>query len=467
MKRTTVIVILALLGIATAISTASAARRAKPLKAYLSGARIAIVEGRPEEALTLLDSISINYGEVPEAYDLSYKVYVDLMESAAGVEAKRPYLDKMVLYIDSLHMACENEEIDKDLKEDCQEFIEFADSTKLKYWREYYNLGIEQLNAIERLKQQLETETDSSRQAYIRKDIQQNIDSVIANMGLVILIDSADHRPYVAIGNAYEKQGSYEKAIEWMERGYKKADDPTSLLLPLAYNYIQLDNYCGAIPFYEEYIQDNPDDAANLFNLSICYNNCGLDPENRHYLDSAMSAYAQILELQPDNVNVLANAGRYYIMQAQVVSDSASRYRREEKPDSAEIYDSKRREMFDSARTYFGKAFELVPDNAMIAEQFAFTSALLNDCATAVTAFEKVAEARPEDAGNWTSMGDCYLQMGEWENAIRAYEQVAELTPGKPQIWENLAALYKEVGQDQKSAAAARKVKELTGGSGQ
>jgi len=440
------------------------AARAKPLKAYLSGAKIAVVEGRPEEALILLDSIAIAYGEVPEAIDLRARVYYDKIESASGSEAKRPYVQKLVAYIDTLHMACENKEIDKKLRKDCDEMVGFQDSTRVKFFREFYNAGRSQLKSIEKLATELQNETDSTRRQYIERDIQSNIDSVIVNMNIALLIDSTDFSPYVAIGDAYSKQGNYEKAVEWMKRGYDHAASKINLLQPLAYNYVQMSDYCSAIKYYKEWLESNPEDANIMFFLSICYNNCGIDKGNDAYADSAMMVYRQILDVQPENDQVLASAGRYFIRQAQLASDSASAYRKSEDTLTAAQWDTTRAEMFDSAQVYFGRAFKLKPDDVTIAEQYGFASALQQDCASAVAGFEVVAKARPDDAGNWTSLGDCYLRMQDYDNAMRAYEKVAELSPKKVQVWENLQALYQQTGQKQKAAAAAKKVKELTTG---
>ena len=464
MRRTATILALAILAFTFATSGSQAKRSTKPLKAYITGARIAIVEGRPEEAIGLLDTIAINHGPIPEALDLRAKVYVDKLESAAGPEAKRPYVGLMVAYIDSLHMACESKDVEKKYRKKCDEYLELADSTKLKYFRQFYGFGLDQLRAIEGLADALANEADSSRRAYLERDIAANIDSVIMNMGMALMIDSTDYSPYVAIGDAYAKQGDYKKSGEWMQKGYDKAADPGKLLLPLAFNYVKIDDYCGAIRFYKEYLASNPSDTLTMFYLSICYNNCSLTEGNDSFADSAMTVYRQLLQLDPLYMDALIGGGRYFTMQARHYSDSAASYRNQEKIDVARQFDVKRDEMFDSARAYYKTAFDAYPDDIDIAEQYGFTSALLQDCPSAVLGFEKVAAARPDDADNWISLGDCYLQMGSWPNALRAYEKVSVLQPERRQIWENLEALYTEVGDKAKAAEAAKKAAALKKG---
>ena len=463
MKTTLRILVLVLLGIALVASTTQAA---KPLKALLSGAKIAIVEGRPNEALGLLDTISINYGPVPEAYQWTFRVYADKLDAASGLDAKRPNLEMLLTYIDSLHMVCDGSIEIKDKKKltkDCGEYIQLADSTKVKYFRLFYNQGHEQIKALERLAGDLKNETDSSRIEYIRGEIQENIDSCIANMSMAIMVDSAEFSPYVAIADAYDRAENYDQATAWMTRGYDRAKDPTILSQQLAYYFIQNDDYCGAIPFLKSYVEKNQDDLTTMGYLAACYNNCGLTPNKRIYLDSAMAVNRQILARSPEQPDILEAGGRYFLTQAQTLLDSANSARQGGDEANARRFDAARREMFDSSRTYFKKAWDLKPDDAMLAEQYAFTSAILEDCESAVTGFEVVAKAYPDDVGNWTSMGDCYLRMAKFADAIRAYEKVAELTPDKVLIWENLSALYSHEGMNDKAASAAAKAKTLKG----
>ncbi|MEA2030130.1 MAG: tetratricopeptide repeat protein [candidate division Zixibacteria bacterium] len=454
MKRMRIAIILILAGLMVA-GQAEAGRRKKNVGAYISGAKIAIVGGRFEEALALLDTLAQVYGPHAEGLSRTSQVYVDIIDSKSGTEKKKPFVEKFVSYVDSLRMCCENEDIDENYRDDCDEYLTLADSTKVNYWRQFYNLGVEQLNKIGQLVKDLENETDSSYLDYIENSIQANIDSVKGNMTLAILIDPADYRPYIAIGNAYEYKGNFEKAAEWMFKGLEKAEDRSPLLLPIAYNYIKQNDYESAIPFFVEHCEANPSDEGSLMNLSICYNNSGI-------LDSAMAVYRKILKVNPDNIDALSYSGRYFLIKAQNISDSAKHYRSIDDTEEAKKWDANRTEAFDSAQVYFKQAFQLQPDNKSIAEQYSFVSALIEDFKSAVEGSEKVAELDPDNVENWTSLGDYHLQLKSYKGAIRAYENVVRLKPDRVQIWENLVALYNEVGDVTKKAEAEAKIKELS-----
>jgi len=474
-KRFLTVLTIIMVGLIMA-GTIDARKKKKNIKAYLSGTKISIVEGRAMEALTLLDTVAAFYGPHAQALSLRSQIYVDLIDGEPNPDKKKDYVQLMVTYADSLKLCCENDEIEKKYKKDCDKYLELTDSTKIKYWREFYNLGVEQLTNIEELVEDLRTENDSTTIAYLERDIMVNIDSVQDNMDMALAIDSTDHRPYVAIGNAWERKGDYQKAIDWMLLGLEKSTDSLRLLLPLAYNHIKLDDYCGAIPYYNLYCDKVPTDTMNLYYLSVCYSNCSAvitdsvaneDGSfssvrgNTFYIDSAMTTYRKILELDPNHIDVLKGAGRYFFMKASQMSDSASYSRSINKEEDFQKWNTERDVMFDSARVYFKTAYEMEPDDMEIAEQYAFACALLENCEEAIIGYIKVSELAPDNVDNWTWLGDCQLRMKKFDDAVTAYENVVRVNPYDKKIWENLAALYKQVGNKAKETEAKAKIKEL------
>ena len=454
MKRISTVLVLALAGLLL-VGQADAKKKKKNVGAYISGAKIAIVEGRPHEALRLLDTLAMTYGPHAQALSLSGMVYVDLIDRESDAANKKPLVEILCDYSDSLAMCCGNEEIKKKYRKDCKKYMEKADSTQIKYWREFYNLGVEQLTNLDELAADLEVETDSASRVYIEGDIQVNIDSVQNNMILAIMLNPVDHRPYVAIGNAWERKGDFIQAIEWLHKGLEKTSDRSSLLLPIAHNYIKQNDYCGAIPFFKEHCVANTTDERNLMNLSICFNNCDMP-------DSAMIVYREMLAINQDDTDVLGYSGRFFLVEAQRFSDSASSYRSNDDDETADKFSAFRAESFDSAQGYFKRAFTLLPDDQSFAEQYSFVSALLEDYESAIEGYERVAKLDPDNGGNWTWLGDCYLRLAKFENAIVAYENVVRVQPNELAVWENLSDLYQEVGNKTKQAEALTRVKELS-----
>lgn len=443
-------------------SMAEARGRKLPVGAYIKSAKIDIVSGdldRYPEALAMLDSLAMHYGPHAEALYLTSQIYVDYIEQTAGPWDKKPYVESMVAYIDSLHMCCENEDIKKKYRDDCDEYLTKADSVQVKYWREFYNSGIEQLNAVQSSIEDLQTETDSTSRAFLTKTKEAKSDSCIANLQLAMVIAPESPESYVALGTLYEFEGEYEKAIEMLKMGMSDSTAREQLLLPIAYNYIGMDDYCGAIPYLKEKvegIEGQPDasDLENMYNLTVCYNNCGI-------YDSAFIYYQEILKYAPENTTVLSSIGRYFNQQARYAADSARALREAEQPDAAAEWQEKVNEYFDSSSVYFKQAFQIKPENPTYVEDYAIVSYLREDWFEAARAFEQLTELQPEIKDHWVSLGDCLLKTNQFEKAVDAYESAVELTPDDMAIWENLALLYKELGQTAKAAEAEKKAENL------
>jgi len=435
--------------------------RKLPPSAYVKSAKIEILSGDPKRyrlAVALLDSLFMHYGPHAEGLDLMGKIMVDGMEKAANPINKQPYVLKMVAYFDSLRACCDNKDIKKKFRKDCDKVVLLADSTEVKFWREYYNLGIEQLNYVQELASELESETDSSTRVFTENTRDANIDSCIANFNLAIMIDPRDYQPYVATGNAYEYKKDFPTAIEWLSQGLDKVSNREKLLLPIAYDNIRLDQYCDAIPFLKEYADIVPIDSAmaqDVFkHLSSCYNNCQM-------YDSAASVYLTILEHDPENTEILTSMGRYFNQVARSASDSGKEARSAEDDTRADLWQGKQQEAIDSSIVYFRQVFELKPDDIFAAEEYGMVSAIRGNYEDAVVAFTALTELDPEKVENWTSLGDCHLYLKDFVNAIPAYEKVVALEPDNRSTWERLKGLYVETRQKDKQAEAEKKLKEL------
>jgi len=444
------------LGIIFLVSGAEAKKKRKlPIGAYIKSAKIEILSGdieRYPKAIAFLDSLFMNYGPHAEALELMANIYVDYIEKASTPEEKWPYVKKMVAYHDSLKMCCENEEINKKYKKDCEKLVQVADSTNIKYWRQFYNSGIEQLHVVDESFKEMNIETDSAALAFMQKRLDAKIDSCMINMQVAISIDPSEYRTYVSIGSLYEKIDKYEKAIEWLSKGLEKTtSDRAILLLPIAYNYIQMNEYCKSIPYFKEYVELTPDDIGNMGNLAACYNNC-------KFYDSAVMVNEQILALDSQNVNAMISIGQYFNQEA---ASASSRQSQATDEAEKEKWQKEKMAYFDSSLVYFDKAFVLEPDNPEVVEQYALVNAILEKYEVAVIAFNKMVELKPSDINNWISLGDCNLYIKDYKNAVVAYEKVVELDETRVPIWENLVALYKELNMPAKEKDAEKKYQEL------
>lgn len=453
-SRILVLLIIPLMLAGTALAGKPKGRKL-PLGSYIKSAKIKILKGDSTgyaEARYMLDSLFLHYGPHAEALYLMGQMAVDGIETAPNIAAKGEFSRILVAYADSLHMCCDNKEVKKKYRKGCKKYTSLMDSIKVKYWRQFYHAGAEHLKEIETLKEEQETETDSSALAFISKSIAASTDTCAANLQVAMSIDPTDYQSYVAMGTAYELQDDFATAIEWLEKGLELTSDRATMLLTIAYDYIQIEDYCGAVPYFAEHAQDDPGDLANKNNLAICLNNCEM-------YDSAVTVYRGILESDENNTSALTSIGRYHNHQARLASDSARRYQDEENDAQMKAWRQNRQSCFDSAKVHFLKAFDLLPEDEFIAGELGRASYVLGDFKTSAMAFDRLTQLVPADLENWTTLGDCYLQLKEFEKAAVAYEKVIEGSPEDREILERLQFLYKQIG---KSVDLARVEKMLS-----
>lgn len=437
--------------------TADAQRKGRklPEKAYIESSQIAIVSGdttRYREAMAMLDSLFMNYGPHPEGYLWMNQIAVDFIEKSAKMSDKELWVKHLALYRDSLHYACSNPGVKDKYKKDCSKFIEKADSTQVKYWRVFYNKGIEQLGTIEESLKEIKPETDSSGRAYYMKKVQAAGDSALANVALCLILDSTDNKAYMLAGSVAEKQGNLAASNEWLQRGLKYTADSTQILLQIAYNILGENKYCEAIPYLKEYGKHQPSDTGNLLNLTICYNNCKM-------FDSAAAVNRQILGMNPNHADALLGLGQYFNQLGIWANDSTSAARDRKDDAAVKKWTDQRSALFDSSKVYFKRAFENDPTNVIAVEEYGVVAFVTNDFAGAATAFAKLAELEPNKASHWISLGDAQLNLKKFKDSIVAYEKAVELEPDNRQVWERLADLYAEEGQTAKAAKAKEHLK--------
>ena len=443
-----------------ATSFAGKKNRKLTVGAYISSAKIEIVSGeieRYETAITYLDSLFINYGPHAEGLHLMGQIMVDYIDRTANLHKRAEYVDILVAYVDSLHMCCDNKDIKKKYRKDCDKYTDLGDSVKVRYWKEFYNAGIEQKNAAEELQDELANETDSSMVEMLKKDIEANLDSSITNMQMVTVLHPKGYHAYVGLGSAYEKAGDYDTAIEWLKKGLEHVEDTLTrpnLFFSLAIYNIQKDDFCGAIPYFKEYCESFPDDTSTLYNLAACYNNC-------KFYDSALAVNHQILQYASDNLDALTAIGLFHNQLARNASDSVGYYQSQDNDQQVDIWNGKRNEAFDSSIVYFRRAANAHPEDISALEQFGTVAALTNRYEEASGAFGKLTELVPTNSEYPRSVGDFQLRLKQFDQAITAYEKTVAIDPGDVETWERLVSLYHEQGQPQKKAEAEKKLKSL------
>ncbi len=451
MKRISLLATIFVLSLAAA---SVLGQRKLPAKAYMTSAKINVIEGRPQDAVAMLDSLFMNYGPHSEGLGLMAQIMVDYLGKASTVQEKSPYVDKMVAYFDSLRMCCSNEKIDSKFRKDCDKLVQNADSTEIQFWREFYNRGLEQLQSLQEFAKELSSAQDSLTINDYNKAIEANADSSIINMQAALKIDPTDHRPYVAIGSILEGQKKFEEANQWLLKGLAYTDDSSSLLLSIAYNHINLDKYCDAIPHFEQYFRLNPSDLSNANNLAICYIRCENDQE-------AIATYRKMLEIDSTHSEALFGLGNFYRRDAGELNKEAKSLSEKKKEAESKAARDQAFLMLDTAAQYYGRHIKAFPDSLSGYDEYGLINSILGNYDKAAMAFTKLTELQPDKVENWISLGDSYFSLKDFNNAIPGYERAVELTPDNKILWEKLSFLYLETGQADKKTKADKEFQKL------
>lgn len=448
--------------------------RKLPAKAYLQSAKIEILgyaeskdKSRIVLAQAMLDSLLMNYGPHSEGYYWYTQIKWDLSAEKSSLKERLPIVKEAVALADSLKWTCGNDKIDKKNREKCSEFDVQMDSIRIAQWRDYYNAGIGQMKEVEQQMEAVKVEKDSAALAYFQTRLDAITDSCQDNMAIATVIDSTDARPFVALATVNEKTGKFDKAIDYLKRAMPFAEDRSQILISIAYDYVQMNNYCDAIPWFRQWIDtmtskpqvmQDPNNRASVIstaqNLAICYNNC------KEY-DSAYTLFKRVLTFDPQNVDALVGASRYQQYRGREAGDSSKASRDNSNEAGSKSWQQIRDQRFDSARVFLKQAFELAKDKPAIAAEYGLMAAILQKYDEAKIAFSRATELAPDDADHWVSLGDCDVSLKDWKGAAAAYEHVVQLRPDNKPVWERLGDLYQELGNKARREEILQKLKTM------
>ncbi len=425
-------------------TTADAQRKRKlPASAYLKAAKIALQDQRYDEAQGMLDSLIMHYGPYAEGYHWLAQMQVDFLNETTEFGEQVELVTRLNAYVDSIGMVCADENAEKRNRKKCDDYSEQADSTKARWWAQFYNAGVDYLKEMQNYREEIDNADDSAVIAFNTEELDRSGRMALDNFKLATMLEPEDHRALVGVAEIYERKKRYDSANIWYERALPLIEVDSVAITQtrrMAYNYIFADDYCSSIPHFQRYLAAIPADQSIplQMDMAIVYNRCEMP-------DSATAIYYNVLAIDSTNVSALRSLSAVYRNRAIDVNKQIQEVNDGSNPDELERLTGLRDALFDSASTNYRIVFNTNPDNLEAAENLALMRLIARDYEEAVVALERATTLAPEKSEHWISLGDAQLQLKNWEASAAAYEKAVELDPSNQGALEQLKLLYIEL----------------------
>jgi tetratricopeptide (TPR) repeat protein len=226
------------------------------------------------------------------------------------------------------------------------------------------------------------------------------------------------------------------------------------------------------------------------------FNNLGFAYTNLERLEDGVSAYLQVLKLDPNNVAAQINSGVIYFKQGKADQaakmfegaladdpenknalsmwtlslETLARDQRQGLSQAATAADSQAvmdevETTLNDAITVYERAIETHPEEKNFYYNLGVIHAQeLRDYQAALPYFQKVTELDPEDVDSWFNLATAQLNVDDLDGALVSLEKAVELTPDSPDIWYQLGIIYIKLGMKEKGEEAFKRSEELSGG---
>lgn len=467
MHGTTVggILCLILAGILLAPSMTMAQKGRKlPATSYISTVKIEVAAARSKQgkekqerlanAEAMVDSCLMHYAPYPAAYFWKTDIYSTRFDDAGDLQKKSEFLAVFLTYHDSLETSCASTTLKEAVKKDCELLNGIADSTRLRFWRERYNLGVEQAKQVDTLNIYMKESTDSVYTAELKTRRDATADSALANFKMAIQIDGDNGDAYIGLGNVTTSIGKFDEATAFLKEALSRSKESKRkpLLYNLAYMYAQQNDFCNAGPHFREYWLLDTTDLEVAQNLAVCYINCKQG-------DSAVAFYRRILAANPEHVESFSGIGAYYVGQARDKQSAISKARDEKNTGDEKRLLGERDAARDSARVYLKKYSDARPEDTAAAYEYGLMAYASNKVDEAIAAMEKTLALDPKHADALITLGDLFQGKAKFNEAIALYERALEVQPDNRPVMETLKVLYTDLGKTDKLTALQKKMK--------
>jgi tetratricopeptide (TPR) repeat protein len=413
-------------------------------------------------AIDYLKEATERYPKAPEPYFIMGTFYAEINA-----------LDTMAMMFDSVETYCADPNVDEKYRKKCkkEDYIDKIDKLRKKYWEQAYNDGIKYLNQYDTC-QKILAQAPAG-------DSAQKVDSIcqlafrLANddLRLASAVKPNDPRTYDVRGMLLENESHFEEAAEQYlkaldkyqenKEAFKKdkeipKDFENRMTQKIAYAYIQEPNWEKSVEWFEQLIEQNPDDVNSYLNVMVAL-------KSLQRFDEAHDYAVKLLEVDPNNETAWFNIGQYYFIKFQDMAGEISDIN-DSLPGAEEkrtALNEQREEYAAEAQKHLEKATELNPNDTDVLYLLGLIYLFTQQPDKAAETFQKYVDINPNDLDILDFLGRARIMNKQFDKAIKPYEMIVQRDPGKVDAWEQLVELYKNAGDGAKAAEAEKKVEEL------
>lgn len=170
---------------------------------------------------------------------------------------------------------------------------------------------------------------------------------------LLTMSDEANN--YIFLSRLYKREGDKEKAMTTLDTAAEKYPENAEVVIEQLNYYIEDNNLEGAIDKLDKAIELQPENDMLYFVKGNAYDKSG-------DMDKAIVEYQKAIEINPKNDKALYNAGAMYFLGANKYIEEMNELNYNETKRYNEL-NSLRKEMYLTAKPYFERVLEIIPDD--------------------------------------------------------------------------------------------------------
>jgi Flp pilus assembly protein TadD len=248
----------------------------------------------------------------------------------------------------------------------------------------------------------------------------------------VIGKSSGKARGYGALGLAFTRKGSNEKAMKYYRKSLQLKPNDIEALNNLGISYLNMGQSDKAVELYLHALRLNPDHPETHNNLGNAYKAKGSS-------DKAIEHYQIALKLRSDYAEAHYNLG--YIYGDMGLTDIAIRHYQITltlNPDFADAHNNLgiayyKKGQVDKALKHLRVALKLKPNYPDAHYNIAVVYRFIGQSDKAIEHFQTAVRIRPDHAGAHYNLGLIYLKQGLQNKARRKFEAALQIDPAHQQ----------------------------------